>query len=94
MPPFKISYVPPSFVVVHTVINVTATRLPCWTRICIRHLVSFSADINHPLEAVAQAPAAVMNPLQYLPPGLRNGALGWYPEQQKVWEKYGIPRYA
>ena len=54
----------------------------------------YNADANYPIEAVMYAPTAVINPLQYLPPSLRNGATGWYPEQQKVWEKYGIPRYA
>jgi hypothetical protein len=52
-----------------------------------------SESLNYPLEFIVRAPMAIINLLQYLPCGLRNGAVGWYPEQQKVWEKYGIPRY-
>ncbi len=55
------------------------------------HLLSDNLDL--PVEAVVNAPVGINNPLQYVPPALRNGAVGWYPEQQKVWEKYGIPRY-
>ncbi len=50
-------------------------------------------DKNVPLEVLARAPKAVINPLQYVPTALRNGAVGWYPDGQRVWEKYGIPRY-
>ena len=52
-----------------------------------RHMADFATDLHMPLELVTCAPTAVINPLQYLPCGLRNGAIGWYPEQQKVWEK-------
>ncbi|GAX85186.1 hypothetical protein CEUSTIGMA_g12604.t1 [Chlamydomonas eustigma] len=57
------------------------------------HMDHMSESLNYPLEFIARAPKAIINPLQYLPCGLRNGSIGWYPEQQKVWEKYGIPRY-
>lgn len=50
-------------------------------------MADFSTDLHMPLELITSAPTAVMNPLQYLPCALRNGAIGWYPEQQKVWEK-------
>jgi len=68
----------------------------CPNHLCLvtlRHMSHFLTDSNRPLEFISRAPVALINPLQYLPCGLRNGAVGWYPEQQKVWEKYGIPRY-
>lgn len=34
-----------------------------------------------------------IDPAVYLPPALRPGALGWYPEVGKVWEKYNVPKY-
>ncbi|GIL63887.1 hypothetical protein Vafri_17901 [Volvox africanus] len=47
-----------------------------------------------PLSVVASEPRHVhLSPLVYMPPALRPGALGWYPEQGKVWEKYGIPKH-
>ena len=45
-----------------------------------------------PLQAVAAAPRAEVDPRAYLPPPLRQGCVGWHPEWGKVWEKYGIPR--
>ena len=39
------------------------------------------------------APTADIDPAVYMPPPLRYGAVGWFPEWGKVWEKYGIPRY-
>ncbi|KAG2489474.1 hypothetical protein HYH03_012110 [Edaphochlamys debaryana] len=51
--------------------------------------------LHHPpLSLVAREPVgAAVDPLVYTPPALRPGAIGWYPEQGKVWEKYGIPRH-
>lgn len=46
-----------------------------------------------PLQAVAAAPRAEVDPRAYLPPPLRQGCVGWHPEWGKVWEKYGIPRW-
>ncbi|KAI8107499.1 hypothetical protein M9435_002527 [Picochlorum sp. BPE23] len=31
--------------------------------------------------------------LMYTPPCLRPGAVGWFPEQGKIWEKYGLPKF-
>lgn len=39
------------------------------------------------------APAAHVPRELYLPPPLREGAVGWFPEWGKLWEKYAIPRY-
>ena len=54
-----------------------------------RHTHQFVADLNVPLEAVARAPVAVINPLQYLPTGLRNGAVGKFLQGQvDSWRTY------
>lgn len=48
-----------------------------------------------PLQATLAAPRAEqLDPSAFLPPPLRKGAVGWYPEWGKVWEKYGISRYS
>lgn len=50
--------------------------------------------VRHPpLHLARHTPMAEIDPAVYLPPPLRHGAVGWYPEWGKVWEKYGIPRY-
>lgn len=46
-----------------------------------------------PLPAAKAAPRAAVDPGAYLPPPLRRGAVGWYPEWGLPWEKYGIVRY-
>ncbi|KAG2489468.1 hypothetical protein HYH03_012104 [Edaphochlamys debaryana] len=46
-----------------------------------------------PLSLVAREPVgAAVDPLVYTPPALRPGAVGWYPQQGKVWEKYFLPK--
>ncbi|KAG2426751.1 hypothetical protein HXX76_012808 [Chlamydomonas incerta] len=61
-------------------------------RFCDR---TYLKPLHHPpLSLVAREPLGVrVDPLVYMPPQLRPGALGWYPEQGKVWEKYGIPKH-
>ncbi len=46
-----------------------------------------------PMSLAMSAPPAAVDPAVFLPPALREGALGWYPESGKVWEQYGIPKY-
>ncbi|KAG2489475.1 hypothetical protein HYH03_012111 [Edaphochlamys debaryana] len=55
----------------------------------------FLLPLHHPpLSLVAREPVgAAVDPLVYTPPALRPGAIGWYPEQGKVWEKHGVPRH-
>ena len=47
-----------------------------------------------PLQTAALAPKATVPRDCYLPPPLRRGAVGWFPEWGKIWEKYGLPRYS
>ena len=44
-----------------------------------------------PLETAHTAPQAKVDPHVYMPPQLREGAAGWYPEYGKPWENwYGL----
>jgi hypothetical protein len=48
---------------------------------------------NMPLETAALAPNATVPPEMYMPPALRRGCPGWYPEYGKAWEYWGAPAY-
>ncbi|KAL0050236.1 hypothetical protein WJX82_006955 [Trebouxia sp. C0006] len=52
------------------------------------------AVAHMPLETAAAAPRADVDPLVYMPPALRPGAAGWYPEYGKAWEAWGAPTYS
>jgi hypothetical protein len=71
----------------------TLLLLPVFTYWLQANITRFSLETNRPLEFVEESPQAVVNPLAYLATGLRNGAVGWFPDGQRVWEKYGVPRY-
>ncbi|KAG2454279.1 hypothetical protein HYH02_001310 [Chlamydomonas schloesseri] len=73
------------------VCTLTPALVTFW-RFCDR---TYLKPLHHPpLTLVAREPLGVrVDPLVYMPPALRPGALGWYPEQGKVWEKYGIPKH-
>eukprot|EP00198_Chlamydomonas_reinhardtii_P010247 XP_001699584.1 ERD4-related membrane protein [Chlamydomonas reinhardtii] len=73
------------------VCTLTPALVVFW-RFCDR---AYLKPLHHPpLTLVAREPLGVrVDPLVYMPPALRPGALGWYPEQGKVWEKYGIPKH-
>jgi hypothetical protein len=58
----------------------------------VSHLERFVK--TEPLQAAEAAPRARVPREAYLPAPLRRGAVGWFPEGMKVWEKYGIPRYS
>lgn len=48
-----------------------------------------------PTQVAAWAPRISHVPRElYMPPPLRRGAVGWFPEHSKIWEKYGIARYS
>lgn len=51
------------------------------------------ATRNMPLETAALAPLANVPPDMYMPPALRPGCPGWYPEYGKAWENWGVPAY-
>ncbi|CAL5219786.1 g1691 [Coccomyxa viridis] len=57
------------------------------------HLRYGKAVHKMPLEMAATAPAATVDPSVYLPPALRPGAAGWYPEYGKAWEHWNAPTY-
>ena len=44
-----------------------------------------------PLETAQTAPEAKVDPSVYMPPELRQGAAGWYPEYGKPWENWWSP---
>lgn len=46
-----------------------------------------------PLMAVHKATRGRVDADMYVPPPLREGARGWYPEWGKIWQYWGIPRY-
>lgn len=46
-----------------------------------------------PLQVVANSPEVRIPRDMFIPPPLRTGSVGWFPEWGKVWEKYGLPRY-
>ena len=61
-----------------------------------RNITSFFD--TRPLNLADIAPklhAASVNDLKwlYMPAQLRPGAVGWFPEYNKAWEKYGLPRF-
>lgn len=58
------------------------------------HVSPLPPPLQHPPMSLAMsAPPAAVDPAVFLPPALREGAMGWYPESGKVWEQYGIPKY-
>ncbi len=74
-----------------TIMHCSFLGVQMFWRHCSR---AYCEPVSHPpLTLVANEPRARVSPLVYLPPALRPGALGWHPQQGRVWEKYGIPRY-
>ncbi|GLC35512.1 hypothetical protein PLESTB_000199500 [Pleodorina starrii] len=60
-------------------------------RLCVAR---YLRPLEHPPLSLAMAsPPACVDSSVYLPPALREGSMGWYPESGKVWEQYGIPKY-
>ncbi len=50
---------------------------------------------SQPLSRATAVPeVAAMEQELWLPPALRPGALGWWPQGGLVWEKYGLSMYA
>lgn len=64
---------------------------PCPRRLLKQHVGAFA--MRAPLSAIQAAPHASVDPAAYVPPPLRRGAVGYYPEHSLVWEKYGIGRW-
>jgi hypothetical protein len=52
----------------------------------------FQAGVDSmPLDLASQAPRAEVDPRLYIPPPLRDKALGWYVEWAGVWDGWGLP---
>lgn len=62
----------------------------------IHHKVSKFARAS-PLQLAKAAPVITSSlediELLYTPACLRPGAVGWFPEEGKIWEKYGLPKF-
>lgn len=54
-------------------------------RFCV---VQFGHTKHVPLESAVGAPRATVDPAMYIPPALRHGCAGWYPEVGKAWEAW------
>jgi hypothetical protein len=61
-----------------------------WTY-CNAHVMQYTGVV--PSQVAELSPTAVVPRECYLPPVLRKGAVGWFPEQGKIWEKYGLPKF-
>lgn len=78
-----------------SLIIVISIFLAFFRRVCVVTEDSMSPGFHRgggPRSTFWAPPAKVPRDL-YLPPPLREGAVGWYPEWGKLWEKYAIPRY-
>lgn len=56
-------------------------------------VAQFVATKFVPLESAIGAPLATVDPLMYIPPALRHGCAGWYPEVGKAWEAWNAAVY-
>jgi hypothetical protein len=61
-----------------------------WTY-CNAHVMNYTMVV--PMQAAEMSATAVVPRETYLPPVLRRGAVGWFPEGGKIWEKYGLPKF-
>ncbi|MEW5317392.1 MAG: hypothetical protein WDW38_008691 [Sanguina aurantia] len=62
-------------------------------RHCVARFALRPAEDTLDLVAADAAPKAHVAAAVFLPPALRPGSCGWYPESGKVWEKFGLPKY-
>jgi hypothetical protein len=53
-------------------------------------VLQFGHTKHVPLESATGAPRAAVDPAIYIPPALRHGCAGWYPESGKAWEAWGV----
>jgi hypothetical protein len=56
-------------------------------------VVQFGHTKHVPLESAVGAPRATVDPAMYIPPALRHGCAGWYPEVGKAWEAWDARVY-
>jgi len=60
-------------------------------RYCNEHVMRYVAVL--PMQVAEMSPFTTVPRECYLPPVLRRGAVGWFPEGGKIWEKYGLPKF-
>jgi hypothetical protein len=65
----------------------------CNIALCVCVCMCCTPMQHPPLSLAMASPPASVDASVYLPPALREGSVGWYPESGKVWEQYGIPKY-
>ena len=58
---------------------------------CYNNVIRYVQAI--PLQVAALGGEARIPREAYLPAAMRRGAIGWFPEGGKIWEKYGLPKF-
>jgi Calcium-dependent channel, 7TM region, putative phosphate len=74
-----------------SLIAVSCAMIIVFWRYCNAHVMQYTSVM--PMQAAENSPSAVVPRECYLPPVLRRGAVGWFPEGGKIWEKYGLPKF-
>ncbi|KAL4515842.1 hypothetical protein Ndes2526A_g00545 [Nannochloris sp. 'desiccata'] len=74
-----------------SLIVVSTTIVIVFWRYCNDHVLHYTAVV--PMQVAEMSPTASVPRECYLPPVLRRGAVGWFPEGGKIWEKYGLPKF-
>ena len=57
--------------------------------------VKYGQALSHAaLEPASAQPHATIDGSVYLPPALKPGCVGWFPQGGRAWIGYGMPRYS
>ena len=57
--------------------------------------VRYASSVAHAaLEPASDKPWATIDGRAYLPPALKAGCAGWYPQSGRAWVGWGMPRYS
>lgn len=74
-----------------SLIAVTVIIIVLFWKYCNEHVMRYTSAI--PLQVAEISPSGTVPRELYLPPVLRKGSVGWFPEGGKIWEKYGLPKF-